>query len=83
MSVDMAAVEKLLVAWIEEWNEGEVEIEVVPEAGLLHTGLLDSMGLVGLITYLEEQTGTIFDFETFDPGADPSIRLLVRHCLAS
>ncbi|MCF3122479.1 MULTISPECIES: hypothetical protein [Streptomyces] len=81
MNEDVAAVEKDLVAWVENWNEGEVEADIRAETELTHSGLLDSMALVGLISYLEERSDREFDYATFDPGDGVSIRSLVEHCL--
>ncbi|MEU2420827.1 acyl carrier protein [Streptomyces sp. NPDC007851] len=81
MNHDVSAVEKELVAWVVNWNEGEADTEVDAETELNETGLLDSMALVGLISYLEEQTDREFDFTTFDPGEGVSVRSLVGHCL--
>ncbi len=81
MSDDVSAVEKELVAWVENWNEGEVDADVDAGTELAESGLLDSMALVGLISYLEERTDREFDYGTFDPGAGVSVRSLVEHCL--
>ncbi|MFJ2766416.1 hypothetical protein [Streptomyces sp. NPDC087300] len=82
MTEDVSAVEKDLVAWVENWNEGEVDVaEVKAETELTHSGLLDSMALVGLISYLEERSDREFDYATFEPGDGVSIRGLVEHCL--
>jgi acyl carrier protein len=82
VSDDVSAVEKELVAWVENWNEEEeVDAEVDAGTELTHSGLLDSMALVGLISYLEERTDREFDYSTFDPGDGVSVRSLVGHCL--
>ncbi|QEU96544.1 hypothetical protein [Streptomyces kanamyceticus] len=82
MNEDVSAVEKDLVAWVENWNEGEAEAtDVKAETELTHSGLLDSMALVGLISYLEERSDREFDYSTFEPGDGVSIRGLVEHCL--
>ncbi|MEU8953453.1 acyl carrier protein [Streptomyces sp. NPDC048518] len=81
MSDDVSAVEKDLIAWVENWNEGEAEADVDAETELTHSGLLDSMALVGLISYLEERSDREFDYSTYDPGEGVSVRGLVEHCL--
>ncbi|KUJ41268.1 hypothetical protein ACZ90_68000 [Streptomyces albus subsp. albus] len=81
MSVDLAALEKDLVEWVLNWNEGEGEGSVDAETDLSASGLLDSMALVGLVTYLEDQTDSSFDFASFDPSEGTTIRRLVRHCV--
>ena len=83
MTTDIAALEKNLVEWVIDWVEEDGEVDIDTETNLLETGLIDSMGFVGLVTYLEEELGIEFDFATFDPGADASIRSLVRHCLGT
>lgn len=78
---DVEALEKDLVAWVERWTEDETNVEVTAETELSGTGLLDSMALVGLVSYLEDRTDTGFDFGSFDPGGGVTIRTLVEHCL--
>lgn len=82
MTTDTAELEKSLVGWVVDWIE-EGDIDIDPDTDLLEAGLVDSMGLVGLVTFLEEQTGAEFDFATFDPGEGASVRGLVRHCLST
>lgn len=77
-----AELEKSLVGWVVDWIE-EGDIAIDPDTDLLEAGLIDSMGLVGLVTFLEEQTGVEFDFATFDPEAGASVHSLVRHCLST
>ncbi|MFD9903054.1 hypothetical protein [Streptomyces sp. NPDC059063] len=81
MSTDIAALEKLMVEWVERWVEGEAHAAVDGQTNLSHTGLLDSMAIVGLISYLEEQTGTEFDFGTYDPQQGVRIQGLIQHVL--
>ncbi|MEI5100730.1 hypothetical protein RB200_22140 [Streptomyces sp. PmtG] len=85
MSTDVAELEQQLVEWVERWIEGDVDDEgvslVTPVTNLSHTGLLDSMAVVGLISYLEEQAEAEFDFATFDPHHGVSIRGLIKHCV--
>lgn len=81
MSDDVSAVEKELVEWVVNWNEGEADTDVDAETELSESGLLDSMALVGLISHLEERADREFDYATFDPGSGVSVRSLVGHCL--
>ncbi|MFH8619265.1 phosphopantetheine-binding protein [Streptomyces sp. NPDC017979] len=81
MSTDVAALEKLMVDWVEQWIEGEAHTPIDATTNLSHTGLLDSMAIVGLISYLEEQAETEFDFATYDPMAGVTIRGLIEHCV--
>ncbi len=70
------ALEDELLAWIADWTEGEGAAPG-PETDLMTSGLLDSMGLVAMIAFLEERTGVKFDFESFDPTAHVTVRALV------
>ncbi|GGO49478.1 MULTISPECIES: hypothetical protein [Streptomyces] len=81
MSADAAQLEKLLVEWVERWIEGESGVVIGPSTNLSHTGLLDSMAIVGLISYLEEEADAEFDFATFDPIKGVSIQGLIKHCV--
>ncbi|MEV8633632.1 phosphopantetheine-binding protein [Streptosporangium sp. NPDC051023] len=81
MGSDMTALENDLVAWVAKWNEQEVDVVVVADTDLQGTGLLDSMALVALVAYLEDQTDTSFDFESFDSSGSVSIRGLIKHCV--
>lgn len=83
MTADITALEKSLVEWVVNWIDDEDDAGIDADTHLLSTGIIDSMGLVGLVTYLEEEAGTEFDFVTFDPGEDASIRSLIRHCLGT
>lgn len=80
--IDLAALEKNLLDWVRDWTEEGAAQEAGPDTDLAGTGLLDSMGLVALISYLEDETGATFDFGTFDADAGTSVRALIRHCLA-
>ncbi|MBR7835531.1 acyl carrier protein [Actinospica durhamensis] len=71
------ALEDELLAWIADWTEGEGGGAPGPETDLMAGGLLDSMGLVAMIAFLEERTGVKFDFESFDPTAHVTVRALV------
>lgn len=76
-----APLEQELLAWIADWTEGEGAAVPGPETDLVAGGLLDSMGLVAMIAVLEERTGVTFDFESFDPTAQVTVRGLVALCL--
>ncbi|MFJ5224059.1 hypothetical protein [Streptomyces sp. NPDC088400] len=81
MSTDVAALERLMVEWVERWIEGEAHTPVDATTNLSHTGLLDSMAVVGLISYLEEQADAEFDFATYDPLSGVSVQSLIKHCV--
>lgn len=83
-AADAAVLEKDLLDWVREWTEeDQPEAEIDAETDLSHSGLLDSMGLVALISYLEDQSERTFDFRTFDADSVASVRNLVRHCLTA
>lgn len=48
---------------------------------LLTTGLLDSMGMVAYLSFLEDRTGRKFNLMTFNAGRAATIRQTVEHCL--
>jgi acyl carrier protein len=81
--MEIAALEQDLIEWVVNWNEGELTAEVDPEINLLSSGLLDSMALIGFISYLEDQADTEFDFESFDPSGEVTIRTIIQHCLGA
>lgn len=81
MNADVETLEKDLVNWVVQWNAGESDQPVDAETDLSGTGLLDSMAIVGLIAYLEEEADTAFDFSTFDPSEGVTVRGLIEHCL--
>ena len=83
MSIDARRQElaEELVAWLADWNDGESPVEPGPDTDLLSSGLLDSMGLVAMIAFLEERLDLRFDFEVFDPTAHVTPRTLIALCL--
>lgn len=72
--------ERELLDWVADWSEQEPGGALGPDTDLLGSGLLDSMGLVALIAFLEDRTGAGFDYGQFDPGAAASVRSLVEYC---
>lgn len=81
MDVDTATLHQELVEWIEKWNEGETDRPVTVDTPLLTTGLLDSMGMVAYLSFLEDRTGRKFDMMSFPGGRTATIRQTVQHCL--
>lgn len=77
MIPDRDALEKELIAWIAEWNEDEAAPDI--DTDLLGSGLLDSLGFFGFVTYLEEKLLQPFDFEGFDSSEPASIRRVLDH----
>jgi acyl carrier protein len=80
--IDLTTLEKDLLDWVRDWSEGGEAQEAGPDTDLARSGLLDSMGLVALISYLEDETGATFDFGTFDADTGTSVRALISHCIA-
>ncbi|MEO3780197.1 hypothetical protein ABGB16_25930 [Micromonospora sp. B11E3] len=81
MEVDTAALHQELIEWIENWNDGEAKVAVTADTPLLTTGLLDSMGMVAYLSFLEDRTGRRFDLMNFTAGRSATIRQTVEHCL--
>jgi acyl carrier protein len=81
MDVDTTALHQELIEWIEDWNDGEAAVTVTADTPLLTTGLLDSMGMVAYLSFLEDRTGRSFDLMTFTAGRSATIRDTVDHCL--
>ncbi|MFF4414509.1 phosphopantetheine-binding protein [Streptosporangium sp. NPDC001559] len=80
MGFDMTALENDLVGWVARWNE-EADLVVEADTNLQGAGLLDSMALVALVAYLEDQTDTSFDFGSFNSSGGVTIRDLIKHCV--
>ncbi len=78
--VDLEDLEKKLLTWIADWNEGEYTGELNAQTDLFSAGVLDSMGFTGLIAYLEDETGIEFDFEKAQDSDASSLRDLLGLC---
>jgi acyl carrier protein len=78
---EVSPLEKDVLAWITDWNEGQTPGVVEADTDLLGTGLLDSIGLVGLIAFVEERTGAELDnADFFDPDTAITVRsILMRY----
>lgn len=77
---EVTELEKDILAWITDWNEGLAADSLEVDTDLLGGGLLDSMGLVGLISYVEDRTGTELDYADFDPGTEVTVRSILARC---
>lgn len=64
-------------------SEGNEGVEITPEADLLGTGALDSLGFIELVSFIEETTGVALDLMEIDPDSFSQIRGLCRFALAS
>jgi len=82
MTVDVAQLERKLIEWVAEWNEGESPDGFDASTDLFASGALDSMGFTGLIIYLESETDTEFDFEVAKAGEEVSIQRLLEYSFA-
>jgi acyl carrier protein len=79
-TADVQSLERELVDWVVQWNEDESDVEVTADTELSATGLLDSMALVGLVSYLEDRMDSAFDFGSYDPHGGVTVRTLIAHC---
>ena len=57
--------------------------EIAPETDLLASGLLDSLGFIELITFIEGQDGCRVDLTDVDPGDFSMVKGLCRLALSS
>lgn len=80
MMEDLAKLERALLDWIIEWNEGEPIGELTADTDIFAVAALDSMGFTGLIAYLEDETNIEFDFDNADASAGVSVRSLLDYC---
>jgi acyl carrier protein len=81
MALDTTALEQDLVEWVRQWSEGETADEIEASTDLALSGAIDSMAFVGLVSYLEEETGVSFDFATFDLTGVVSIQTIIKHAM--
>lgn len=81
MAADTTALEQDLIEWVRQWSEGEAVGEIEADTDLALSGVIDSMAFVGLVSYLEEETGASFDFATFDPAGVVSIQTIIKHAV--
>ncbi|MCI4066849.1 hypothetical protein MRQ36_31520 [Micromonospora sp. R77] len=81
MEVDTEKLHQELIEWIENWSDGETGVAVTADTPLLATGLLDSMGMVAYLSFLEDRTGRRFDLMGFTGGRSATIRQTVEHVL--
>jgi acyl carrier protein len=79
MDIDTTTLHQELVDWVVNWNETDAAITA--DTPLVSSGLLDSMGLVAYVSFLEDRTGRAFDMMTFGSPRSATIRSTVQHCL--
>ena len=58
------------------------KIELAEDADLMATGVLDSMGFIELLAYVESITGVRIDFSDLDPEEFTSIEGLSRSAVS-
>ncbi|HVH66982.1 MAG TPA: acyl carrier protein [Gemmatimonadales bacterium] len=74
-----------VIAWVrDKQRSGSLrDGEVLPDTDLVATGLLDSLGLIELVAFLEAQTGCTIDLTDVDPSEFSVVRGLCRITLRS
>ena len=72
-------------AWVREQCEetGVTDVEISPDTDLLGSGILDSLGFIDLIAFIEESTGVQLDLMDIDPDAFSRVQGLCEFALAS
>jgi acyl carrier protein len=73
------------VNWVRKNSpEGNTSnLEITPDSDLLESGLLDSLGLVQLIAFMEEEANTKIDLLEIDPADFTTLRGLSRFAVES
>ncbi len=79
--MDASSTELQLTEWVQDWSESGAPVDATTE--LRHSGILDSIGVVGLVARIEDLTGATFDLDTFDFSSTVCVRSLLTHCLAT
>ena len=76
---------ELVVTWVKEKGQElhTSSVDVTPDTDLLATGILDSLGFVELIVFLEERTGGQVDLINIDPDEFTTLRGLCSHVLGN
>jgi acyl carrier protein len=59
--------EKKVLYWLQEVGGKASGAPITPETELLENGVLDSVGILNLVSFLEEQFGLTVPFEAFVP----------------
>ena len=71
---------ELLINWVREnkLKNGSANLEITPETNLLERGILDSLGFVELILFLESESGLRVDLFEANPAEFTKIGGLCR-----
>jgi len=72
-----------VLQWLHQNSSGKtyIPVEITSETDLLAAGLLDSLGFVDLITFIERQEGCRVDLADADPTDFAVVRRLCRLAL--
>ncbi len=73
----------LIVSWVEENKQpnGSANVQITGDTNLLESGLLDSLGFVELILFIENQSGCEIDLTDVDPQEFCVVKGLCRIAL--
>ena len=73
----------LIIKWVRKnaQTNGNGRVELTRHTNLLESGLLDSIGFVELIVFMEGQTGCNIDLTDVDPGEFTTVEGLSRIAL--
>lgn len=75
----------LVMQWVREnkLKNGSANVVITPDTNLLERGVLDSLGFVELILFLESQSGRQVNLFDVDPAEFTQIKGLCRIALRS
>jgi acyl carrier protein len=73
----------LIVTWVRKngLTNGNGQVELTGHTNLMESGLLDSIGFVELIVFMESQTGSNIDLTDVDPSEFTTVKGLSQIAL--
>jgi acyl carrier protein len=73
----------LIIKWVRKnaQTNGNGQVELTMHTNLMESGMLDSIGFVELIVFMERQTGDNIDLTDVDPGEFTTVQGLCRIAL--
>jgi acyl carrier protein len=73
----------LVIQWVRENSPkaDRVDVLITPDTNLFESGLLDSLGFVDLITFIEKHEGCQVDLADADPGEFAILKGICRLAL--
>jgi acyl carrier protein len=73
----------LIIKWVRKnaQTNGNGQVELTMHTNLMESGMLDSIGFVELIVFMERQTGGNIDLTDVDPGEFTTVQGLCRIAL--